>query len=164
MKESEAVRITATLNSLFPRDALDPKAAAAFAQEIALLVNAEIGMEAAHVCARDFERFPSIHTFRVVYHSVQRGSTPPPALDETVVDPATRDEVGKMIAEALHRMESPTEEEVPGGVAIEDLGKGVCADCGYEGNTWTYGETDRPLCSRCIRARLRVMKATASRA
>lgn len=160
MKESEAVAITRQLLALFPRDAIEPESAAAFAKEIALLVNAELGMQAAHECARSFDHFPSIHQFRIVYGSVHR-SQPRPAIEATDIPPSEREEVGKLFAETLHRMEMPTEDEVPGGVEVDDLGKGTCSDCGHEGNTWTYGESHRPLCSKCIRARLRALVASA---
>jgi len=46
-------------------------------------------------------------------------------------------------------------------VHADELGDGVCADCGVEGQCFTFGESRRLLCPACLRARQRVARTAA---
>lgn len=153
MKQSEAVRIVMYLNAAFPRDAIEAESVELYATEIALLYDAGIGDQAARDCARTLDRFPSIHEFRQAYKSISRraeGERESQRLAlEPVPDPEMKQDVGRMVAATLHRMEAPDSDDV------QDRGRGECADCGSEGNVWTFGETGRLLCGRCCSSRLK---------
>lgn len=153
MKLSEALRIVKYLNTAFSRDAIEAESAELYATEIALLHDGAIGEQAARDCARTLDRFPSIHEFRDAYKSISRRAAGEREAQrralEPAPDPETRDDVGRMLAATLHRMEAPDSGDV------RDAGKGECADCGSGGNVWTFGESGRLLCGKCCSSRLR---------
>jgi hypothetical protein len=162
MKQSEALRIVRYLNTAFPRDAIEHDSAELYATEIALLHDGEIGDRAARDCARTLDRFPSIHEFREAYKSISRRVHSERESARHALEPGPapdiRDDIGRMVAATLHRMESPESRDV------QDAGRGECADCGHTGNTWTYGTSGRLLCGRCCASRLRARQTTSQEA
>lgn len=153
MKQSEAVRLVMYLNAAFPRDAIEAESVELYATEIALLHDSEIGERAARDCARTLDRFPSIHEFRQAYKALNRRVALERESERLALepgpDPAAKQDIGRMVAATLHRMESPDRSDV------RDMGKGDCADCGKTGNVWTFGNSGRLLCGACCRSRLR---------
>lgn len=158
MKESEAVRIVKFLNTAFPRDAIEAESAELFSTEIALLYDGRIGDDAARECARTLDRFPSIHEFRQAYKSISRRVESRREGERLALEPGPepdeKADIGRMVAATLHRMESPESSDV------RDMGKGECADCGHQGNVWTFGASGRLLCGACCSSRLRARQTT----
>ena len=70
MTNGAASQIVALLDACFPSMRLPPESAVLFTQEIALLQDADTGLDAARLIARQGDRFPSIAEFRRVYRSV----------------------------------------------------------------------------------------------
>lgn len=158
MKESEALRIVKYLNTAFPRDAIEAESARLYATEISLLHDGAIGEQAARECARTLDRFPSIHEIREAYKSISRRVSAERETARLALEPGPAPEeaadVGRMLAETLHRMEAPDARDV------QEAGKGDCADCGKHGNVWTFGTSGRLLCGACCSSRLRARSIT----
>ncbi len=70
MERDHALRIVAYLNAAFPHDALDKGATAVMADELSLLIDGNVAMEAARISVRGGDRMPTIREFRQTYKAV----------------------------------------------------------------------------------------------
>lgn len=67
MNQAEATHAVAYLNAGFPRDTLEPESFAIWVGEVMELPHAASALDAAKVCVRQGDRFPTIKEFRTAY-------------------------------------------------------------------------------------------------
>ncbi len=67
MNQTQATHVVAYLNAGFPRDTLEPESFAIWVGEVMDLPSGEAGLDAAKVCVRGGDRFPTIREFRTAY-------------------------------------------------------------------------------------------------
>jgi len=89
MTRQQAAQVVAILTAGFPNDVLEAVSVDLYVQELALLQDPVVGIEAARVVVREGDRFPSLKAFRQVYHSLnarrreQIPKLPEPSLPST---------------------------------------------------------------------------------
>lgn len=77
MNVADAGRAVAVLNACFIDTALEPESVAVWVDEIARLQNPDAAIEAARMCGRNGDRFPTMRQYLAVYRGVAERMKPP---------------------------------------------------------------------------------------